>query len=657
MNLLQEIVVLMFCSVGVLMLFSKAKVPSILGFILTGIFIGPSGLNLVSDTHAIELFAEVGVMLLMFTIGMEFSLDTIKKMKFEVLVLGGLQIALTLTAVTGIGIYLGYSTSQSLLAAFVLSLSSTAIVIKLLHDQQKLQTPYGRIMVGILLFQDICIVPMMILTPFLTPTQDASTIEILLGLLKAFSLMTIIFFGAKYLLPKVFDFICSFRIREIFLLLILALCFGLSMLTARLGFSLAMGSFIAGMILAESQYFNEIENEIKPLRNIFISFFFVSIGLLLDLGYLSDNYPAVMAGVGSIILLKVILVFVVLRFAKYPPNIAIVTALGIAQIGEFSFLILNLARQLNIVPLDFYQYLLAITIISMLITPLLLYVGSKLAPMDILKKKVKNSHSFSNLKDHVVIGGFGMSGQRLAKIFKVLGIEYSIIEMNPNTVKKYKDKGENIIFGDITSPDNLSHLGIERASLFVIALSDNNASLKAVELAKGMGNNLHIIVRTEYSTQIEDFYAKGANAVVSQDFEAAIGISSQALKFLGIADRIARIQGRLLRNHHYEFFSDGPHKDPDFKLIEMTEEKEICDLYLVRSASPLIGKTLKQLDFTVGGKYLNVIILGVVRKDELYRKAKSFFIIEEHDTLILYGGQNRMDEAILYLDHPTEKTI
>lgn len=651
MELLRDIVVLILCSAAVLVLFSKMGVPSILGFILTGIIIGPSGFHLISNTTAIELFAEVGVMLLMFTVGLEFSLSAIRKMRFEALVLGSLQMGLTMILMTGISIMFGLKIYEAILIAFVVSMSSTAIVMKLLQDQRKIRTPYGKIMVGILLFQDICLVPLMIFTPFLVPLRENNSPDILWNLMKSFVLIAVIFMAVKFLLPRILDFILHFRVREIFLPLVLALCFGLALLTSNLGFSLAMGSFIAGMILAESHYLYEIETEIKSLRNIFLSLFFVSIGMLPDLDYFFDSAFQILAGAGGIIGVKTIIVFLILYFAKYPVNISLFTALGIAQIGEFSFLLLNLAKELGILSAGSYQYLLSVTIVSMLTTPLLLYAGSKVVNVKILKEKIKSSGTFPALQDHVVIGGFGMNGQLLAKIFKALDIPFSVIEINPATVKKFREQGENIMFGDITRADNLAHLQIEKAAMFVIAISDPEATLKAIEIGRNMNKNMRIIVRSDFFSQIKEAYRRGADAVVSQDFEAAIQISSQILKYFGISTRFIRIQNELLRKHQYGFFMEKEDEEPDFKLTEMAAISELCELYLVRSGHPLIGKTVKELDFTLNGRYLNVRIIGVVRKDELLRKVRSDFVLQEHDTLILYGEQGRMEDAKEYLDN------
>lgn len=651
MELLRDIVVLILCSAAVLVLFSRIRVPSILGFILTGTIIGPSGFHLISNTTAIELFAEVGVMLLMFTIGLEFSLSAIRKMRFEALVLGSLQMGLTMMMVAAICLLLGLKVYEAILIAFVVSMSSTAIVMKLLQDQRKLQTPYGKIMVGILLFQDICLVPLMIFTPFLTPLHENHSSDILWNLLKSFVLMAVIFMAVKFLLPRVLDFVLQFRVREVFLPLVLALCFGLSLLTSNLGFSLAMGSFIAGMILAESHYIYEIETEIKSLKNFFLSLFFVSIGMLLDLDYFFDSALQVLAGTGGIIGVKTIIVFLILYFAKYPVNISVVTALGIAQVGEFSFLLLNLAKGLKILSAESYQYLLSVTIVSMLITPFLLYVGSKIVKVEILKEKVKMSGAFPALQDHVVIGGFGINGQHLAKIFKALDIPFSVIEMNPATVKKFKEQGENIMFGDITRADNLARLQIEKAAMFVLAISDPEATLKAIEIGRNMNKNMRIIVRSDFFSQIKDAYQKGADAVVSQDFEAAIQISSQILKYFGISTRFIRIQNELLRKHQYKFFMERENQEPDFKLAEMAAISELCELYLVRRGHPLVGRTVKEIDFTANGRYLNVRIIGVVRKDELLRKVRSDFMLQEHDTLLLFGEQGRMEDAKEYLDN------
>ncbi len=646
MEILQQFIIALVVAVIVVVILSRLKIPSVIGFLFTGIIIGPHILNLVHSGHEIEVLAEVGVMLLMFTIGLEFSIKRILSMRHEVLVLGGLQIVFTISAVFVLmKFFLEFNLQESILAAFVISMSSTAIVLKSLQDKGKLQTPYGRIMTGILLFQDICVVPLIILTPLIGKLNEIDPTEILLKIGISFAFIIIIFYLSKFLLPKFFDLVCSLRINELFMILVLTLCFGLAILTNYLGFSLALGSFIAGMILAESDFIYQIEADIKPLKNVFLSIFFISVGMLLNVPFVLNNTSDVAIAAVSILLVKTMIIAGIAKTFKTPLNMSLLIGLGISQIGEFSFMLLNIARPLNFINDNYYQIFLSSSIISMMATPVFLNVGNFFLNKSEFKQNVD---TIIDLQKHVLIAGFGVNGQNLSKIFKSLNIPYKIVEINPITVKKFKKEGEDIVFGDITKRENLLHLGIEKAQMMVIAISDWEATLKSVSIARKLNADLKIIVRTEFVAQIEPLYKAGANVVISQEFEASLEIAAYVLKTFGIAGPIVRLKSEQLRKRHYGFFS-GNTFGAQSKIAELAAISHINEAYSVIGDSKLIGINIGIIKINLQKE--DAKIIGVVRGESIYINPPDDFIIQLMDMILLFGKQNKIDEAVEILDN------
>lgn len=646
MEILQQFIIALVVAVVVVVILSRLKIPSVIGFLFTGMLIGPHILNLVHSGHEIEVLAEVGVMLLMFTIGLEFSIKRILSMRHEVLVLGGLQIVFTISVVFVLMKFLlGFSLQESILASFVISMSSTAIVLKSLQDKGQLQTPSGRIMTGMLLFQDICVVPLIILTPLIGKLNEVDPTEILLKIGISFTFIIVIFYLSKFLLPKFFDLVCSLRINELFMILVLTLCFGLAILTNYLGFSLALGAFIAGMILAESDFIYQIEADIKPLKNVFLSIFFISVGMLLNIPFVLNNTANVAIAAFSILLVKTLIIAGIAKTFKTPLNMSLLIGLGISQIGEFSFMLLNIARPLNFISDEYYQTFLSSSIISMMATPAFLGLGNILLNKAELKQEIDDN---SDLQKHVLIAGFGVNGQNLSKIFKSLNIPYKIIEINPNTVKKFKKEGEDIVFGDITKRDNLLHMGIDKAQMMVIAISDWDATLKAVTIGRQLNPELKIIVRTEFVTQIEPLYKAGANVVISQEFEASLEIAAYVLKTLGIAGPIVRLKSEQLRKRHYGFFHGGS-TGAQSKIAELAAISHINEAYSVMGDSKIIDKNIKLIRNHL--KQDDVSIIGIVRGDAIYINPSDDFSIQMMDMILLFGKQNKMDETVELLDN------
>jgi CPA2 family monovalent cation:H+ antiporter-2 len=429
------------------------------------------------------------------------------------------------------------------------------------------------------------------------------------------------------------------------MILVLTLCFGLSILTNYLGFSLALGAFIAGMILAESDFIYQIEADINPLKNVFLSIFFISVGMLLNVPFVLQYPLNVALAAVSILVVKTLIIALIAIVFKTPLNISLLIGLGLSQIGEFSFMLLNIARPLNITSDEYYQIFLSSSIISMMATPLFLGLGNILLHKTELKKDIEES---LDLQKHVLIAGFGVNGQNLSKIFKSLNIPYKIIEINPNTVKKFKKEGENIVFGDITKRDNLLHLGIDKALMMVIAISDGDATLKAFTIARQLNPKIKIIVRTEFVSQIEPLYKAGADIVISQEFEASLEISAFVLKNLGIAGPIVRLKTEQLRKRHYGFFG-GSSLGTQSKFAELASISNLNEAYTLLSDSKIIGKSLGEIRNHIHPDEVNII--GIVRGESIFINPPEDFIFQKMDMILLYGFQNKIDETVEILDN------
>ncbi len=649
MELLKDFIIVFLSSVVLLVILSRLKIPSIIGFLLTGIILGQSGLSIVNAGYEIEVISEVGVMLLMFTIGLEFSLEKFKEMKKEVLLYGGLQVLFTLALSIIFTFFTSFTLAEKIFAGFLIPLSSTAIVLKILQDRGSLHSPSGKIMIGVLLFQDLCVVPLIILTPILASLGNIDGMAISIQLLKSFILIVLILSISKYILPKIFDFVVSSKVNELFLVLVLGLCFGLALLTNHLGFSAALGAFIAGMVLAESDFLHQIEADVKPLRTIFLSIFFITVGMLLNMDYVMANPLKIAFFISIVFLIKLIVVFFSLFAFRIPVNNALLIGLGLAQIGEFSFMLLNIALPIKIISNDFYQLFLSVSVISMLITPFLMQLGYRISKENSLKKNIVDRDE--SMHKHVIIAGFGINGLNLSKIFKTLNIPYKIIEINPHTVKKYKRAGENIVYGDITQQDNLKRIGVDKAEMIIIAISDALATSAAVKISRALNPHIKIIVRSEFITQIEALYKVGADTVISQDFEASLEIASYVLKHYGITDSIIRLKSDQLRKRHYKFFSKHTQgAETHLKLAELASIYFLNYGYYVLGNANLVGNKFSEIENKLEKEVESAQLIGLIRGKNILKDNVSDFFLEETDTLIVYAKQEKMDQAVEWLD-------
>jgi len=647
MVLLKDIILILFLAVLVILVMSKFKIPPVIGFLLTGVIIGPSALQLVESISEIEILAEIGIILLMFTIGLEFSLHKIRQMMKSFLLFGGLQVVLSWLLFALIFYWYGLAFQQTMIVGFILALSSTAIVLKLLQDKDELSSPAGMKTTGILLFQDAIIVPAMIIFPFISQLGEAPPLSIIGKILLVIGGMALIYIVGKVFLPKIFNIVLKERIQELLTVVVFVFLFGTAFLAYKIGASLAMGAFIAGMAISDSDYAHQIITDIIPSKHIFNSIFFISIGMFINLSFLFEHYSEVLIITSIIISLKTVLIFLIFVVFRQPLNEGIVTAFGLAHIGEFSFILLKVAEEYKLLAPDMNQLLMSAALLSMLSIPFAMSFGKKIAKYEKFKKKAVPDVPVDGLKNHTIIAGFGINGQNIARILKVLKIQYSILELNPSTVKKYKALGEPIFYGNFDRLENMKFIGISDASLLVIAISDMEAARRSVSLARKINPSIKIVVRANFINQVENMYNLGADLVLAQDMETSLIFVHHILKFYKMPDHISRTQTNLLRKEHYSFFLKEETQDA-WKMAIFDFIEQDNELFFISPHSSHVSKKIGQLK---PFEYDDMNIIGVIRKNQVLTNSLSDLVLDKLDTVIFSGNHKQVSEAITWMEN------
>ena len=558
--LFADIIIILGLAIAVSYICNRLKIPSIVGFLITGIIAGPSGFALINAVHEVEVMAEIGVVLLLFSIGLEFSLQYLIRIKKAVFLGGATQVLSSIIITYLILTYFKIPVNQAILIGFLIALSSTAIVLNQLQSNAQMNTPHGNTTLGILLFQDVIIVPMMIIVPFLSGQASFDLISILLLILKIAGLFIFIFIGAKWIVPFVFYSIAKTRNRELFLLSIIFVAFAIAFLTHEIGLSLALGAFLAGLMISESEYSHDAIALILPFRSIFMSFFFVSIGMLLNLSSLILHWEYIGVLILAIFSLKLITSGIATLLLGYPLRTILLVGLALAQIGEFSFILAKESQKYNLMLENNYQIFLAVSVITMIATPFLISSGTfvdKLvrflpAPRKLKEKKAKAASEVFNLQDHLIIIGFGINGQNLAYAARAAHIDYNILDLNPETVRKRKKLGEPIHFGDSTYPEVLKALNIESAKVIAIAIPDQAAIRQTVVNARSLNPDIHIITRSRFASDIETLGKSGANEIISEELESAIGIFNRVLKKFNVSEEQLSALNLKVRSKNYK---------------------------------------------------------------------------------------------------------
>ncbi|MFD2202754.1 cation:proton antiporter [Shivajiella indica] len=658
--MLSDIVLIFGLATLVILVFMRLKIPTIIGFLFTGALAGPYGLSLVQASTTVEVLSEIGVILLLFVIGMEFSLKSLMAIKKAVFIGGALQVSITILISSIVAFFLGFDWNVAVFIGFLFSLSSTAIVLKLLQESGQVNTIPGRTTLAILIFQDIVIVPLMLFTPMLAGETDNVAWSLFLMGVKGTAVIIMTLLSAKYLIPNLLYRIAKTRNEELFLLSIIVICFAVAYLTSLLGLSLGLGAFLAGLIISESDYSHHATGKILPFREVFLSFFFVSVGMLFDIGFLFINGIPILLLTALTFVVKFIAVSISVRAIGQGFKEAFMVAFSIFQIGEFSLLLAKVGMNFELLDQETYQYFLAISILTMGITPFVLKkredISCAILNLPIpsrLNKKFGNENIpdleiEEELKDHLVIIGYGLNGRNLSKAAKSAQIPYAIIEMNPMTVREESAKGEPITYGDAANEFVLEHVNINKARVAVIAISNADATKRIVATIRHITQNPFIIVRTRYVNEIEENLKLGADEVIPEEFETSIEIFTRVLNKYLIPRHSIEDFTHEIRSFNYELFRLTPTDLNIKKRIELPEINFVS-VQVEKDSGKFINKPLKETKLR---EYLGVNVVAIKRSgktinhisaDEKLKLGDIVYVVGRPESLEAFESEVEID--------------
>lgn len=649
MKLLEELLIIFGISVVVLIVCNRLKISSIIGLLITGVIAGPGVLSLVSSLHDVEILAEIGIILLLFTIGLEFSIRELLHLKRSFLLGGTLQVCGTIAIIFVLSLASGVSIEKSLVFGFIIALSSTAIILKLFQEKSVFDTLHGKPALGILLFQDIIVVPMMLLTSFLAGSDGYDSESVILFLLKSAAVIAFVIAGYKWIVPHLFYQVSKTRSRELFILSVVVFCFAVAWLTYSIGLSLALGAFIAGLLVSTTEYSQEALGNVIPFKEVFLSIFFVSVGMLIDVNVLMEMPVKIISASLLLMALKFILIFISVILTGYPLRTSLLVGFSLCQIGEFSFILAKTGADLNLISHGENQFILSVIILSMLVTPFIVNNYERLADL-ILKipfpdrlKRGLFSESINNfelmdtaISGHVIIVGYGVNGRNVSRATKKAGIPYVIIEMNPDTVKEENRKGESIYFGDASNENVLEHANIGSARVIVIAVPDAATVRRIVQKARKLNRDIYIIARTRFVQEIEELYKIGSDDVIPEEYETSVEIFSRVLNQYRIPQNdIMKMIGEIRGEGYGMFRSYSPDLPGLSTELGVLKGMEVTTIR-VEEGAPASGKTISE---SAVRKSTGVSIIVIQRGEEMIKNPDGDTKLLSNDILWLIGSE------------------
>ena len=647
---LRDLVILVAVAIPVVIIAQRLRVPTVVGFLLTGIAIGPNALGLVAQPDSVSSLAEVGVVLLLFAIGLELSLSRIVRMRQWVIRGGGLQVLATIVAVAGVAIAVGTPARLAIFFGALFALSSTAIVLKIYNDLSELDTPHGRVAVAVLLFQDLCVVPLMLLTPILAGTATSGS-EAARTIIVSIVVVATLVIGGRLAVPRALRRIAELRNREIFTLAVVFIGLGAAYLTSAFGMSLALGAFLAGLIISESDYGLQALSDVLPFRDTFSGIFFISVGMLLDARFVAQHLLAVLGVTLGVIVVKALIVVLVVRVLKRSLRVGIQSGLGLAQVGEFSFVLAGSGVMVGLLGGDQYQLFLGASVLSMLAAPFVIASADRIAEW--ATTVTRRQHviiptmempAVRALRDHVIIVGYGLNGRNLARALESAMIPYVVLEQSGQIVRRARLERTPIFFGDGTRAEVLEKVGIEHARVLVYAIAAPAEERRGVAVARHLNGHVRIVVRTRYVSEIEELRRLGADEVVPEELETSIEIFARVLRRYGVeVNRIRRLVDEV-RGDHYGMF--------------LTRERSITSR--IGDALASLGERIRLQTVVVDGdatavnaspaslglrKATGATVIAVVRKGAVTYSPDPLAPFEAGDEVLLVGDTNALEKA------------
>jgi len=569
---LEEIALMSVAAVGVILIFNRFKIPPIIGLIATGLILGPSGLALVAQDEIIATVSELGVILLLFTIGLEFSIDDLKRLKNIVLVAGPLQILFS-TLVIGAGATVvatwtndTIGTKGAMLIGMAMALSSTASCTKILKERRELGLPHGRAVLGVLIFQDLAVVPIMIIVTLMSPAAALSIGDIALRLVTLVVVTGGLIIGLRLILPRLIPYVTRVSTPEVLILGGLAICFGTAFVSSSLGLSMALGAFLAGVAIAGGEEGHAIGRVLEPMKDAFTSIFFLSVGLLVNIDW--TWMPVNIATAVAILVANAVVVTAILMIMRVNLRTAVMAGIILAQVGEFSFVIARAGLDYGVITEFGFQNMLVSIIITMIVTPTLITLAPKLAEraapaicfvplvrrwygQDNDEEIELNRFAGSESGPVVTIIGAGVLGRNVASVLRRTGIPYKMLELNGETVTELRRRGEPVVQGDMTDEQTLIHAGVRQASVIIVAISDQTAIAQGVSSVRKLRPDALIIARTRYAKEADIIASRGADVVVTEEYESSIQVFVTVLEHLGVEREVIVSQEEVMRLDHY----------------------------------------------------------------------------------------------------------
>jgi len=659
MNALDTTLLLLSSAVLGVVALRLLNLPPMLGYLAVGILIGPHALGWAQESSTTHLLAEFGVVFLMFSIGLEFSLPKLISMRRAVFGLGMAQvvstIALAMLMCFGAAMILPEYFAISWQAAFAiggaLSMSSTAIVSKMLTEKLELESPHGRQIISILLFQDLAVVPLLILVPALAAESDNLSMSLLTAAGKASLVLFLLFFVGKRVVREWFAIVVRRRSQELFMLNLLLFTLGAAWLTEKAGLSLALGAFVAGMLISETEYKHQVEEDIKSFRDVLLGLFFITVGMLLNLQLVLDYGWLILLLLVGPVVFKFGLIFLLARLFSCPTSVALRTGLGLAQAGEFGFVLLNQAGGLNLIDPLLLQLILASMVLSMLISPFILaksdWIVLKLSSNEWMMQSLALTQIAARtmkVKKHVIIAGFGRSGQSLAKLLADENIDYHALDLDPDRIHEAQNAGANVSYGDAGRRESLTAAGINRAAALVITYTNTHSALKILHLVHELNPSLPVVVRSHDDTDLEKLRAAGATEVVPDLMEGSLMLASHALVLLGVPLRRVVHTVQMARDARYEslrgFFHGASDAADDAENLQLR-----LHTVVLNERSKIIGKTIEALALAE-----LAVDVTAVRRGKNRLQAENELALQAGDVIVLRGsaeGVARAEQRLL----------
>lgn len=651
---LRDLVLLFLLAGAVLVLFHRLRLPAIVGLLIAGVIAGPYGLGVMQEKGQIEQLAELGILLLMFSIGLDFTPDRLREL-VRAAGMGVVQILFCIVVTMLLAGAFVDRWAEAVLLGFLVAHTSSTLMLKLFLDRGELNTPQVRLGLGISITQDLSAVPMLLAIPIMTGGGEGLLLDFGWNLLKVLGVLLVALGLARWVIPHLLYHVVRIRSRELFLIFLFIVSLGTAWATMAVGLSGALGAFLAGMAIASSAYSHQTLAEVVSFRDLLVSLFFISIGMLVDVGELLQYAPLAMLLVLVILVIKYVSGFLPVLISGYPLRIAALVGVAIAQVGEFSFVVAHAGQEAGLISSEAFQVFLLVAILTMLVNPFVVAMGPALGRvMNAIpwlrqfegRSRHEEPNAVPDQENHVVVAGYGLNGRNVAQALRTLGVPHVVLDINPDTVREAQTRGEAVFYGDCTRAEVLRKTHVDVAQALVVAISDPTATRQAVQVARHENPGLSIIVRTRYLTEIEVLRKLGADVVIAEEFETSLEIVARVLSRFELPRlQIEEIIQHFRGDTYDAFRGPGPLPNPDLlKKFLPTLQIEAVTLH---KDAPAAGKSVCELKLrTTTGATL----LAVQRNGELQTTPPSDLPLAADDLVILAGTPRQILSAAVLLE-------